>query len=213
MSLPRSYTRLPLLLMAGAMAVFACNVHASDVVYIEEHWELTVGGPEIDRCAPQVSLVMSPTGDMDSHHFVFLLNHSTYPDFISGGLQMQHWDGDSMVTTVNSNHTDILSYDNETITWVQKLSLHNGNVLFDVDDGRSDTWGAFGDGDGLILWTGVAMNRLNNYRPAVSIGESGITFAGNRVSSLVLTKLVWKTADGEVTELVAPIDIDTDIDP
>lgn len=186
---------------------------ASDVVYIEEHWELTVGGPTIDRCAPQVSLVMSPFGDLDSHHFVFLLNHSTYPDFVAGGLQMQHWNGDSVVNTAHSTEGDILSYDNETVSWVQKLSIRDGLLVFDVDDGSSDTWGSFGNGDGLIMWTGVHMDRLNDYRPAISIGESGITFAGNRVSSLVLTKLVWKTADGTVSELVAPIDIDTDIDP
>jgi hypothetical protein len=199
---------------ASWMVLFAVPVHASDdVVYIEEHWELTVGGPEIDRCAPQVSLVMSPTGDMDGHYFVFLLNHSTFPDFIAGGLQMQHWNGDSLVTTANSNRTDILSYDNETIRWVQKLSLHDDHVIFDVDNGSSQTWGGFGQGDGLIMWSNAHMHRLNDYRPAVSIGESGITFAGNRVSSLVLTKLVWRTDDGEVSELVAPIDIDTDIDP
>lgn len=199
-------TASPLLLLIG-------TAPASDVVYIEEHWQLTVGGPEIDRCAPQVSLVMSPNGNMDGTHFVFLLNHSTFPDFIPGGMQMQQWNGDSIVTTANSNRTDLLSYDNETIRWVQKLRIHDGRVVFDVDDGESQSWGSFGNGDGLIMWTSAQMTRLNDYRPAISIEESGITFAGNRVSSLVLTKLVWKTADGEVSELVAPIDIDTDIDP
>ena len=33
------------------------------------------------------------------------------------------------------------------------------------------------------------------------------------VSSLVLTKLVWRTRDGVTGQLVAPIDIDADIDP
>ena len=186
---------------------------SSDVVYIEEHWELSVGGPEIDRCAPQVSLVMSPTGDMEGLHFVFLLNHSTSPDFVAGGLQMQCWNGDTLVYTANSNKTDLLSYDNETIRWVQKLSLNDGRVIFDVDDGTSSTWGNFGNGDGLIMWTNYSLDRLNGYSVRTSVEESGITFAGNRVSSLVLTKLRWKMADGTTQELVAPIDIDTDIDP
>lgn len=186
---------------------------SNDVVYIEEHWELTVGGPEIDRCAPQVSLVMSPTGDMEGLHFVFLLNHTTFPDFEPGGLQMQCWYGDSLVYTRNSSKSGILSYDNETIRWVQKLRIDNGKVEFDVDDGVSQSWGNFGSGDGLIMNTGYNMNRLNSYQPSVSINESGITFAGNRVSSLVLTKLVWRTADDTTSQLIAPIDIDTDIDP
>ncbi|WP_425398511.1 hypothetical protein [Aeoliella sp.] len=198
------------LVLATASRVSA---QSDDVVYIEEHWELSVGGPEIDRCAPQVSLVMSPTGDMEGLHFVFLLNHTTFPGFDPGGLQMQCWYGDSLMYTANSTKSGILSYDNETISWVQKLRIDDGRVVFDVDDGVSQSWGNFGNGDGLIMWTNYTMSRLNNYQPSVSIGESGITFAGNRVSSLVLTKLVWKTADGTTSELVAPIDIDTDIDP
>lgn len=199
--------------LAACLATCAPYSLAEDVIYIEEHWELSVGGPEYDRCAPQVSLVMSPTGDMDGLHFVFLLNHSTTPDFIPGGLQMQCWDGDMLIQSANSNKTDVFWHDNETVSWVQKLRINDGQVGFDVDDGESQTWGNFGNGDGLIMWTNYQMERLNDYRPAISIGESGITFAGNRVSSLVLKKLVWKTADGTTTEMIAPIDIDTDIDP
>lgn len=204
--------KLQLSLIACIVASTA-HAQSNDVVYIEEHWELSVGGPEYERCAPQVSLVMSPTGGMDGLHFVFLLNHSTTPDFIPGGLQMQCWDGDVLVKSANSNRTEVLWHDSETITWVQKLRIYDGRVVFDVDDGESLTWGNFGNGDGLIMWTNYQMERLNTYQPSVSIGESGITFAGNRVSSLVLKKLVWKTADGVTNEMVAPIDIDTDIDP
>jgi hypothetical protein len=200
--------------LLGATSFLPSSAYAAeDVVYIEEHWELTVGGPEVERCAPQVSLVMSPTGDMDGLHFIFLLNHSTFPDFVPGGLQMQSWYGDSLLDTTNSNRINILSYDNETVRWVQKLSIQDGRVVFDVDNGTSQSWGNFGHGDGLVMWTGQRMDRLNDYRPAVSIEESGITFAGNRVSSLVLTKLVWRTSDGVTNQLVAPIDIDADIDP
>lgn len=213
MKLRTSFWPFTCALAACLLASSTSSSLAEDVVYIEEHWELTVGGPTIDRCAPQVSLVMSPNGDMDSHYFVFLLNHSTSPGFVAGGLQMQHWNGDLLVSTRNSNRNDILSYDNETIRWVQKLSIHEGRVVYDVDDGESDTWGSFGNGDGLFMPTNYNLQRLNDYQPAVSIGESGITFAGNRVSSLVLTKLVWRTSSGATSELVAPIDIDTDIDP
>ena len=126
---------------------------------------------------------------------------------------MQCWDGDTLMHTRNYHNGDILSYDNETITWVNKLSIDDGKLTFDVDDGTSTTWGNFGNEGYLIMRTNYEMTRLNEYRPSISLSESGITFAGNRVSSLVLTKLVWRTADGTTNELVAPIDIDTDIDP
>jgi hypothetical protein len=52
---------------------------------------------------------------------------------------------------------------------------------------------------------------LNSYRPAVSLGESQVSYAENRVGSLVLTKLVWVTEDGTVHEQNAPIPIDTTV--
>jgi hypothetical protein len=53
------------------------------------------------------------------------------------------------------------------------------------------------------------LSSLNGYRPAVSLSESQVGFAENRVNSLVLKKLVWKTDDGQTHEQNAPIPIDT----
>ena len=55
-------------------------------------------------------------------------------------------------------------------------------------------------------------NALNTYRPAVSLTESQVGYAENRVVSLVLKKLVWTTEDGQVHEQNAPIPIDTSLD-
>ncbi|MGI9456450.1 MAG: hypothetical protein ACR2NU_07800, partial [Aeoliella sp.] len=189
------------------------NALGGDVVAIEEHWQLSVGGPEIDRCAPQVTMVMSPVDNLNGDYFVFLVNHATFPQFAPGGLQLQRWIEDSVATTSNSDHNGILSYDQETVSWVQRMTLEEGVLTLDIEDGLSQSWGAFGQGANLSLSVNTNLERLNNYRPSISIGDSGIAFAGNRVSSLVLTKLVWTTEDGTVQEMVAPIDIDTDIDP
>jgi hypothetical protein len=54
---------------------------------------------------------------------------------------------------------------------------------------------------------------LNGYRPAVSLTESQVSYAENRVISLTLTKLVWVTDDGEIHEMNAPIALDTSLDP
>lgn len=201
---------LPVFILGFSPATVSAT---DDVVAIEEHWELIVGGPEVDRCAPQVSLVVSPNGDLHSDYFVFLMNHSTVPSFAAGGLQLQHWNGDTVVSTNISEHVGTLSYDQEVITWVQHMTLQNGTLKMDIQNGQSQTWGGFGQGSNLSLTVPTSLQRLNDYRPAVSLEESGIAFAGNRVSSLTLTKLRWTTSDGEVHELVAPIDIDADIDP
>jgi len=77
-------------------------------------------------------------------------------------------------------------------------------------DGQSETWPTFG-GDALSISVPSSLNTLNRYRPGVSLGESQVGFAENRVASLTLVKLVWVTEDGQVHEQNAPIPIDVTI--
>jgi hypothetical protein len=77
-------------------------------------------------------------------------------------------------------------------------------------DGQSATWPTFG-GDDLSVSVQSSMVGLNSYRPSVSLGESQVGYAENRVASLTLMKLVWVTEDGQVHEQNAPIPIDTSI--
>lgn len=195
--------------MTAAAPALADN---SDVVAIEEHWTLSVGGPDAGRNAPQITMFMSPVEHLGGDYFALTLNHWTYPDFIAGGYQLQRWSGSHCVTARHGIKTSQLYHDDETISWVQRLSVQDGVLMFQVFNGTSSTWGNFG-GYGFALDTSTSLTKLNNYRPGISIEQSGIGYAGNRVSSLTLQKLRWKTADGVDHEMVAPIDIDTDLDP
>ena len=188
-------------------------VLAEDVVSIEEHWELRVGGPDASRSAPQVTMVMSPTGDLYCDHFIVTLNHSVFPDFLPGGIQIQRWSNDECEETVENCDAEPFAINDEVITWVQRMTIDGCQLTFEVVNGESESWGDFG-GEGELKFSYYTwLSRLNSYKPSVSIGESGIGYAGNRVSSLTLTKLRWTTADGEVHEMVAPIDIHADLDP
>lgn len=203
-------------ILAGLFAAcFMVPMPASavEIVEIEEHWQLSVGGPDRDRSAPQVTMTMSPQSNLNADFFVVTLNHWSHPQFQSGGIQAQLWCGDDCQTATASEVQNALNHSDETVTWVQRLSLADGVLTFEVVDGSSTTWGTFGNSDKLKLTTQTSLTQLNDYRPAISLGESGISYAGNRVSSLVLTKLRWKTAEGDEDEMVAPIDIDTDLDP
>ena len=185
----------------------------SDVLMIEEHWELSVGGPDIARTAPQVSMVMSPTGDLDEEFFVVTINHGSFPEFNPGGVQVQHWCGDACVSARNSYSKHSLHHDGEVVSWTQRMELDGCSLKFEVVDGASDSFGTFGNVGVLQDTIYTERSRLNTYVPAISLTESGIGFAGNRVSGLTLQKLVWVTRDGQRHELNAPIDISTGLDP
>lgn len=208
MSLRGALRAVVFTLVAGGVAT------AGDVVEIEETWSLTVGGPEVARSSPQISMVMSASGDTESDFFLVALNHWSSPQFAPGGVQAQLWNGDTCVEVANSPEQQPLYTDGETISWSQRMTLEHGELVFQVDDGQSASWGNFTAGNTLRIATPTERTRLNDYKPAVSINESGIGYAGNRVSSLVLQRIRWRF-DGETEyhEMVAPIDIDSDLDP
>jgi hypothetical protein len=196
-----------------AASVFATLTWAdsSRVVRVEEHWELQVAQPDSELSAPQTTMVMSPTGNLAGVHFLFTLNHATVPDYAPGGVQVQLWDGGELVDAHATHDGVTLDHSEEVVRWVQRIELHDGQLSFQVRDGESETWGAFG-GDDLKSTVSTSLTALNSYRPSVSLTESQVGYAENRVVSLTLTKLVWETEDGEVHEQNAPIPIDTSLD-
>lgn len=196
-----------------ALPFIATQAFAADVVLIEEHWELRVGGPDEARSAPQVTMVMSPTADLENDFFLITLNHWTHPQFAAGGIQAQRWLGEECKAVANGANYSPLAVDEEVISWKQRMSLVDGRLRFEVIEGQSQSWGEFGGNNELLLSHPTSLTKLNSYQPAVSLNQSGIGYAGNRVSSLVLQRIRWITSDGQEHELVAPIDIDSDIDP
>jgi hypothetical protein len=185
---------------------------APRVVQVEEHWQLQLGQPEADLSAPQMTMVMSPNGGLDGLHFLFTLNHSTEPEYAPGGMQVQARQGDELLDDSLVTEVLPLAHTEEVVRWVQRLSLDGSTLKFHVLNGESETWETFG-GDELSLGVATSLTSLNGYKPAISLAESQVSYAENRVQSLTLTKLVWVTDDGEVHEMNAPIAIDTSLDP
>src|SRR5688572_20242064 len=126
----------------------------SPVIMVEEHWELHIGQPDPGRNAPQATMVMSPSGDLEGSYFLFLLNHETAPDYRPGGVQTQHWDGTTLVDyrSETDDEGEVLAQSDEVIRWVQRLTVNDGTLTFQVANGWSDTWRNFG-GDDLTLST------------------------------------------------------------
>lgn len=183
------------------------------VVKVCEEWEVTVGEPNSGRNAPQLTMIMSPNGDLEHDYFSFLLNFHVDPDYRPGGMQVIRYRGDRVEDSQSAPLHDMLHHDGETIRWRQTLSVHEGLLTFEVDQGSSESWGSFGENGQLRTTASTSLTNLNSYLPRISLTESGIGFAGNRVESLQLTRLEWHLSDGRTFVLTAPIDIDSDLDP
>lgn len=179
----------------------------ADIVRVEEDWRLVVSSPEPDSAGPQVTCVFSPQGNMDGPYAVFELNHRTLPEFAAGGMQLQVWDGAEALSLGEADETQLLAEDGESITWTQAMSFDGDKLKFEILSGQSNSWGEFGGEDELQASAATTLTNLNGYDPEISARKSGVGFASNRVSSLVLRRVRYFTADGQVIEDDGPRDV------
>ncbi len=170
------------------------------VVRVEEDWELVIGEPAPVSNAPQIVTSISPLGHVESFYATLTLNYQPMPDFTAGGLQFELWDGEVPMVERRFPDQSVLQHVGEVIRWTQVMSL-DGNVLtFEVINGTSTTWGNFG-GQGYLKDTALTtLGDLNAYSPNVSVTNSGVSYAANRVQSLVLKRVRYFTSTGEMIE-------------
>ncbi len=192
-----------LFLMVLILAVWSTVALADEspaIVRVEEDWELVISTPDPDSDGPQVTSVFSPYGHLDSLHATFEVNHQSEVAFAAGGLQLQIWDGDVLLGDKGFPNRNVLVQPGETVLWTQSLEVQDGHLTFEITNGNSGTWDDFGGQGYLKAILATELTDLSSYSPAVSVGDSGVGYGGNRVSSLVLKSVRVYLSTGEVTE-------------
>lgn len=186
--------------LAGVVLVSAVDAawgQSPAVVRVEEDWELVIATPDVDSDSPQVTCVISPSGDTDSLYATFEVNHRSLPAFTPGGLQLQVWSGETALAQHAAPNTEQLNVPGEVIRWTQAMDVSTGHLVFEIINGTSSTWGEFGGQGYLRAVVPSAVADLNGYQPDVSVRNSGAGYAANRVQSLVLKRVRYFLADGQ----------------
>lgn len=168
------------------------------LVRVEEDWELKVATPDVDSNSPQVVCTMTPTQGLDDIYMTFEVNHRSDSYYVAGGVNLLVWRGERHVATRSTQNIAALAMDGETIQWTQALEVKNGLLTFEVLNGQSATWGAFGGSEKLKVSTSTSMPDLNGYSPYTSTRHSGVTFASACVESLRLKRVRFVLDDGTV---------------
>ena len=183
---------LGLLLLPAAL-----KAQTSNVKKVEEDWELVLNEPSPDRAAPQVTCSISPVNHFDGVYAALELNHGTLPGYTPGGLQLQVWNGESWLTVRDYDNTT-LQHTAEVVTWTRRMSLADGKLTFNVANGNSTSWGAFGSGGNIKLSLITTLSNLDLYSPDLSASHSGIGFGSQRVQSLKLKKVRYYDGSGNL---------------
>ncbi len=186
--------------LVSAATIQAAVADAPDVTRVEEDWELVIGVPSPNSDAPQATCLISPVENADSVYATFTVNHHDVPSFVAGGLQLQVWNGKNLLTSKRFAEQAVLVTPGETIRWTQAVSLVDDKLVFETIHGSSTTWGNFGGGDSLKVAVPTQLQNLNHYDPRVSVAESSVSYAANRVQSLVLKRVRTYGASGLIAE-------------
>ena len=178
-----------LVFLSISLGILQSAAATTRVVRVEEDWELVVSQPDPNSNSPQITCIISPLSNAESLHAAFELNHQTQPDYFPGGMQLQLWASDMLLEARNFPKSELLNIPGETIRWTQQVRLEGGSLIFEIVNGTSPTWGSFGGQGYLKISVASGLENLNDYNPAVSAGKSGIGFAANRVTKLVLKEI------------------------
>jgi hypothetical protein len=193
---PRLVTMLAGILTLIAIApATAQDQQGTHVWRVEEEWELVVADPDSSTVGPQVTCTISPRGDLNGQYATFDLNHRSAPTFMAGGVHLHLWHGESRTATVSRGSTAVLATPNETIRWKTVMTLQDGVLTVDIDEGSSATWGEFGNS--VLCSVNTSLPNLDLYSADVSVANSGVGFASNRVQSLKLKRVTGHLSSGQ----------------
>jgi hypothetical protein len=162
---------------------------AQTITQVDEEWELDLKGPNSLKSSPQLTCSMSPTSNCDSIYVTFVINKRVYPEGKGGGLQVQIWNGNTLLATGDAVSTRSLEVTGEKILWTQRMSVTKGVLKIEILSGTSTTWGKFGGQGELVASTNVSFNNMNGYDANVSADNSGVDFGNQRVQKLILRKV------------------------
>lgn len=154
---------------------------------------LVLNEPDGNVDSPQFNTVMSPFQDVDLYFAQVLWNYRETPNFTSGGVQLQSYEGERLIRR-RSMEFGQLSTAAETITWTQGLTTDGVALFFEVTNGQSTTWGTFGKD--MSISSDAYLSDLSTYSADVSAQQSCITYGSNRVDELVITQVRYYGATG-----------------
>ncbi len=166
-----------------------------NTIRVEEDWYVKIGTPEPEADSPQISTVIAPSWSLWGKYAVFDMNCATQPGFSSGGVQLQMWQDDGIIQTCSNTNWDSIHVVDEEIRYTSAMSIVNGNIVFEILNGSSTSWGAFGTGE-LKLQASTWRDNLNWYDPNFTTWNSRIGFASHRVRRFILERVRYTRSNG-----------------
>lgn len=175
---------------AMSQAAAGGGVKSTDVTQIDENWQVQIGTPNSSIGSPQLTFLISPTGDTSGYYAILTVNQR---DGAVGGLQLTLYNGDTAVSGASQTYsnTSTLATTSEKISWTTSMSYASGTLTVSVGNLNSTTWG--NDNKTILtVSTAATLNYLNSYdlTGGVSAANSGVDYGNQRVSSVIIKSII-----------------------
>jgi hypothetical protein len=187
------YLILSTLLMTFLATATLAAPPSNDVMVVEQDWSLTLNETADIKSSPQF-VTASPLGP--DRCFMITWNYHDFPNFVSGGVQMQAWDQDYVVT-VNEISEYPLYVDHDTVTWTQVISISQQDCRLRITGINTQAWGT-NINSSLMTFTGAGLANLNNFDSQSCVDESGIQYGHNRVNWFGVTEVRTYSDSGKL---------------
>jgi len=174
---------------------------ALPIVRIEEDWIALIRNPDPEGGAPQIVNAMSPDGRMDGNYGLFEINHTSSPEFVKGGFQVQAWNDDSLLQRRNSSTFNVLSRGYDRLEYTTVMEITNGELKFELTKGKSRTWGKFARDGELHASSPTTLTSFTEYNRQHSIDNTSVNVGAHRVEALYQRRVRFYSAEGLVQEL------------
>lgn len=179
--------------LGDAQTAFADSI--GNTMRVEEDWYVKIGTPDPASDSPQITTVIAPSWTLWGRYAVFDLNCATQPGFSSGGVQLQLWSDESILQTCSNTNWSSIHFVDEEIRYTSVMSIQDGNLVFEILNGTSSSWGTFGSGE-LKLQYPTWRDQLNFYSPEFSVYNSRIGYASHRVRNFTLERVRYYSQTG-----------------
>jgi hypothetical protein len=186
------------LLMAVCTSVQAQT--STDIIRVEEDWVALIRNPDAVSGAPQIVNAMSPDGSMDSSYGLFEINHTSSPEFAKGGFQVQSWHNRTLLSRRNSSKQNVLSNDYDRLEYTTVMELSDGQLKYQMINGKSRTWGIFGQSGDLYASSPSSLTAFSSYNRQDSVDNSSVNVGAHRVEALYQRRVRLYSAEGLVSD-------------
>lgn len=133
--------------------------------------------------------------------FLITWNHRDQPDMEEGGIQMQLWRRESLLTieqVVTPPWREKLSSNSEVVTWTQEIRIEGRDHVFSVKNIVGTTWGTIPGPYTLRRSYLLLAPPLELYSYQEIAKESGITMGTNRFARLAILQTRFYDAAGQL---------------